>query len=180
MSVLGISFLNEILSKQEFPRADEILNMLRRDVLQALSKKVENIDIQDGMDIALVIIDRKEMQIEFAGAFQPLILIHNGEMLEVPGDRMPIGSYIIDGQKFKNNIFKIVENDAIYLFSDGFVSQFGGEENRKFNSKTFRQLLLKINTKPMQEQKQILESTMVEYMRNHEQMDDMMVIGIRI
>jgi serine phosphatase RsbU (regulator of sigma subunit) len=180
MSMLGISFLNEIISGQEFPKADEILNILRQDVLNTLSQKVENENMQDGMDMALLIIDNEEMLAEFAGAFNPMILIRNGELHEIPGDHMPVGSYVIEHQRFKNNVIKLVKDDAIYLFSDGFVSQFGGADDRKFNSKSFRQLLMNVHSKPMKEQKQILETTMADYMGNHEQMDDMMVIGIRL
>jgi serine phosphatase RsbU (regulator of sigma subunit)/ligand-binding sensor domain-containing protein len=180
MSMLGISFLNEIVNEQEFPKANEILNELRQNVLNTLSQKVENVDMQDGMDIALVVIDKKEMVAEFAGAFNPMILIRNGELHEVPADRMPIGSHVFERESFKNNVIKIYKNDAIYLFSDGFISQFGGADDRKFNSKAFRQLLMNVNTKPMLEQRQILDSTMSNWMGNKEQMDDILVIGVRV
>lgn len=180
MSMLGISFLNEIITEQEFPKANEILNELRQNVLNTLSQKVENVDMQDGMDIALVIIDKKEMQAEFAGAFNPMILIRNGELHEVPADRMPIGSHVFERESFKNNVIKIYKNDAIYLFSDGFISQFGGAEDRKFNSKAFRQLLVNIHTRPMLEQRKVLDSTMTNWMGDKEQMDDILVIGVRV
>jgi serine phosphatase RsbU (regulator of sigma subunit) len=180
MSMLGISFLNEIVNEQEFPKANEILNELRQNVLNTLSQKVENIDMQDGMDIALAVIDMKEMQAEFAGAFNPMILIRNGELHEIPADRMPIGSHVFERESFKNNVIKIYKNDAIYLFSDGFISQFGGAEDRKFNSKAFRQLLLNVHAKPMLEQKKILDSTMTSWMGSKEQMDDILVIGVRV
>jgi serine phosphatase RsbU (regulator of sigma subunit) len=180
MSMLGISFLNEIINEQNVPNADEILNILRQNVLNTLSQKLDSGNMQDGMDMALVIIDNKKMLAEFAGAFNPMLLFRDGELFEIPGDHMPVGSYVIDKQKFKNNVIKLCKNDAIYLFSDGFESQFGGPDDRKFNSKAFRQLLMNVHTKPMSEQKQILETTMSEYMGNHEQMDDMMVIGIRM
>jgi len=180
MSMLGISFLNEIVNEQEFPSAGEILNQLRQNVLNTLSQKVENVDMQDGMDIALVIIDKNEMHAEFAGAFNPMIIIRNGELHEVPGDRMPIGSHVFERENFKNNVIKIYKNDAIYLFSDGYVSQFGGADDRKFNSKAFRQLLLNVHSKPMQEQKQILDATLINWKGDKEQMDDILVIGVRV
>lgn len=180
MSMLGISFLNEIVNQQELPRASDILNELRQNVLNTLSQKVENVDVQDGMDIALVIIDRQQMKVEFAGAFNPLILLRKGELHEIPGNRMPIGTHVFEKESFKSHLIDINAGDALYIFSDGYISQFGGDNDRKFNSKAFRQLLLNIHSKSMNEQKEIIESTMLNWMGKNEQMDDMLVIGIRI
>ncbi len=180
MSMLGISFLNEIVNGQELPRANDILNELRQNVLNTLSQKVENVDIQDGMDIALVIIDRQQMKVEYAGAFNPLVLIRKGEMHEIPANRMPIGAHVFEKENFSSHWIDITAGDALYIFSDGYISQFGGDDDRKFNSKAFRQLLLNIHNRPMKEQKDILETTMKNWMRTNEQMDDMLVIGIRI
>lgn len=121
------------------------------------------------------------MTLEYAGAYNPVVIISNGEVSQIKGDKFPIGAFFrgIKG-KFKNHEVKVSKGDLIYVFSDGFQDQFGGEKDQKYMIKRFRQLLFEIHQKPMPEQHQILESTIRKWMGNKEQVDDITVIGIKV
>ncbi len=133
------------------------------------------------MDLALCVINRKRMSLEYAGAFNPLYLVRNNEVLVTKADKFPIGASP-DGtlSSFTNHKIEIKKGDVIYLFSDGYVDQFGGADSKKFMAKRFRNLLLEHHKLPMNEQKDILISTLKEWMGEEEQVDDILVIGIRI
>ena len=179
MSMLGVAFLNEIINKNEVVKANEILNQLREHVITSLRQTGKEGEAKDGMDIAICVIDKKTMNLQFAGANNPLYLVRDGELIQIKADRMPIGIYI-KTNPFNNNELTLQENDCLYIFSDGYVDQFGGKSNRKFKSKPFKRLLLDINDKPMSEQRTILDDTIEEWKGINEQVDDILVIGIRI
>ncbi|MFH2095627.1 MAG: two-component regulator propeller domain-containing protein, partial [Bacteroidota bacterium] len=123
MSMLGLAFLDDIIYINPNLTAAEILNQLRDNVIESLHQTGKTGEQKDGMDIALVIMDRNKNELQFAGANNPLYLIRNGEMTEYKGDKMPIG-YHIDKHPFTNNIIQVLPNDIIYLFSDGYADQF--------------------------------------------------------
>lgn len=180
MSMLGIAFLNEIVSKHNDLPANEILNELRNHVIKSLHQTGRMGESQDGMDVALHIFDRKNMTLEYAGANNPLFIFRDGNLLETKADKMPIGIHTNADQPFENHLLKVRKNDVIYTFSDGYPDQFGGPSQKKFMIKNFKQLLRQIHLKSMQEQKEILERTLHEWMSETEQVDDILVIGIRI
>jgi serine phosphatase RsbU (regulator of sigma subunit) len=137
--------------------------------------------VKDGMDIALCAIDKENKTICFSGANNPLYYIHNGELEIIKGNRFPVGAYIDEElQEFTNHRFKYIEGDIIYLFSDGYADQFGGEYGKKYMSKNFKNLIMSIYSKPMQIQKEILEEEFVRWKGDEEQIDDVLVIGIRL
>ncbi|HEX2976485.1 MAG TPA: SpoIIE family protein phosphatase, partial [Bacteroidales bacterium] len=137
--------------------------------------------IKDGMDMALCVLDVKARKAEFAGANNPMILVRNKSVVKIRGDRFPIGAFEGDKpQRFKNNEIDLEEGDCIYLFSDGYADQFGGPENKKFMSRRFEEVLLGINELPLDQQKKILVERLKEWMGNNEQVDDILVIGIKI
>ncbi|MCK4662582.1 MAG: SpoIIE family protein phosphatase [Bacteroidales bacterium] len=195
MSMLGIAFLNEIISNVETHslvslQANEILNELREKVKIALhqsgnyysaeSDLISEISVKDGMDIALCIIDTETNLMQYAGANIPLYLIRNNKLLETHATVNPIGIYFNE-VPFVNHKIQLMKNDILYLFSDGYIDQFGGNKGNKFYSKHFKKLLLKIQDKSMQEQKQTLEKTITDWIGNeYEQIDDILVIGVRI
>jgi len=117
---------------------------------------------------------------QFSGAYNPLLLIRNSEQMIFKGDKMPIGIHVGKEKPFTNHEFKIAKGDMIYLYSDGYADQFGGHEEKKFKSLPFRQLLLKIHNEPLEKQKQILDKTISDWQGNLDQIDDIMVIGIRV
>ncbi len=177
MSMLGLTFLNEIVNKDEILKASEILNRLRSYIINALSHK----DSQgmDGMDISLVVLDRGLNTMEYAGAYNPLILIRQGEVLEYKADKMPVGKHVVDLGPFTNKRIALEKGDVFYLFSDGFPDQFGGEKGGKYKMRPFRLLLERISRKPMEEQHRILEEELNDWMKDVEQVDDILVMGIR-
>ena len=186
MSMLGIAFLNEIVNritenKHVFSlQANEILNQLRNYIIQSLHQDQDKSDSKDGIDIALTIIDFNNKKIQFAGAHNSLILIRNNEIIEKKADRMPVAIHKKADKSFTNHELDIKEDDMIYLFSDGYPDQIGGSKGRKFMSRKFKELLLEIHQKPMEEQKQILNNKFEEWKSGYQQLDDVLIIGTRL
>jgi len=182
MSMLGVAFLNNIVEVKGITKASDILNELRSEVISALKQKGQEGEQKDGMDIALHVIDDKEKTIQFAGANNSLLLIRDSEIIQVKGDRMPIGIHVHADQSFENHVLKAVPGDVLYTFSDGYQDQFGGPKNKKFMVKKLKELFLTIHQKPMEEQKKILEKAFYDWIDpyNAKQIDDVIVIGVRI
>jgi serine phosphatase RsbU (regulator of sigma subunit) len=187
MSMLGMSFLNEIVNKEEILEANIILNRLRENVKRSLRQTGKDNEAKDGMDIALCIIDMENMQLQFAGAYNPLLIIRNGNAERIKPDRMPIGIYLREKESFSNNIIEIQKGDFLYIFSDGFVDQFGGKNNQKIRSENLQNILLENNKKSVDEQKKALEEFLQYWMsfkdntgRVYKQVDDILIIGIEI
>jgi serine phosphatase RsbU (regulator of sigma subunit) len=179
MSMLGVAFLNEIVNKDNIVLPDMILNHLRDKVIQALQQQGISGEARDGMDIAIVSIDKENKKLEFAGAYNPLVMIRNGEIVETSPDKMPIGIYE-NMNPFRKREIAIENGDVFYMFSDGFEDQFGGPEGKKFKSKKLKQLLLEIHKYPMSKQKDILEKNFVEWKGDLPQVDDVVIVGFAI
>jgi serine phosphatase RsbU (regulator of sigma subunit) len=180
MSMLGISSLNEIFGNENnHLTAGRILNLLREKIKFSLHQTGKEGENKDGMDMALCIFHKKKSIIEYAGAYNPLYLIRDGELLEYKADRMPVGIYHVEKDSFTNHEIKIKKGDIIYIFSDGYVDQFGGPAQTKFKSVNLKKLLIEINTKTMTEQKQILEDRFNKWKGDLDQIDDLIFIGIR-
>jgi serine phosphatase RsbU (regulator of sigma subunit) len=179
MSILGLAHLNEIINQTSFLKADEILNHLRSMVIKSLHQTGKFDEARDGMEIALSVVDFKKQKIQYSGAFRPLYLLRANELLEFKGDSMPIGIYHDEELSFSNKELNLQEDDIIYMFSDGYVDQLGGPDRKTFKSRNFKQLLITIHKKPMNEQKKILENEFESWKSEIEQIDDIMVMGIR-
>jgi ligand-binding sensor domain-containing protein/serine phosphatase RsbU (regulator of sigma subunit) len=180
MSMLGVSILNEIATKDDSIEANNILNTLRAHIISTLSHSRQDEEARDGMDAALSIIDYKSYKVEFSGAYNPLILIRQGVAEVYKGNKMPVGPHMGELKDFTSITIDVQKGDCLYMYSDGYADQFGGPEGKKFKSGTFRKLLLEISTKSMAEQKEILDKTITEWMEGYEQIDDILVMGIRI
>jgi len=180
MSMLGVAFLNEIVNRAEELTASNILNELRDNVKTSLRQTGKKDEAKDGMDIALCVLDLNKKCLQYAGAYNPLYLLRDNELLQFKADRMPIGIYYKEKQSFTNHIVDLQDNDVIYLFSDGYVDQFGGENGKKFLHKQFKDLIIEVHKKSLDEQKQILNSTLEEWMGQHEQVDDILIMGFKI
>ncbi|MBN2682859.1 MAG: tetratricopeptide repeat protein [Bacteroidales bacterium] len=192
MSVLGLSFLNDLVNEKGIERPNVILNQLREMLIVALKQQdslIEgstnnSVSIKDGMDMAVVCIDEKNKQLEYAGANSPLYFIRKGKtQIEIiKPDNMPVGIYYGDVKSFSNNTVNISIGDTFYLFTDGFADQFGGPspEGKKFKYKMFRHLLSWLSTRKMVEQLPALETTLKEWQGKHPQVDDILVLGFRI
>jgi len=180
MSMLGISSLNEIMSSQKNNiTADKILNLLREKIKYSLHQTGKEGENKDGMDMALCILHKKKNLLEYAGAYNPLILVRDGELKEYKADRMPVGIYHIERDSFTKHEVKVKKGDIIYIFSDGYADQFGGPAQSKFKTGNLKKLLLEISGKPMKEQKQILDDRFNKWKGNLDQLDDIIIIGVK-
>ena len=179
LSVLGISTLNEIVLKYKKLKPSEILNHLRTRIIISLSQS-ENIGFnKDGMDISLIMYNKKDMLIDFAGAYNPLVIVRDKIILSLDGDRMPIG--ISEAEKqFSNQQISVKKDDVIYMFSDGFSDQFGGTANKKLKRKQFKDLLIKTHSLPLVVQKERLSLFFKEWKGDYEQVDDVLIIGLKV
>ena len=178
MSMIGNSLLNEFVQESGHTQPAQVLDMMKQRVIQSLNSKQKNNETRDGMDIALCRLDKNNRILEFAGAYNPLYLIRNGELIEIKGDKHPIGKHLMkDNVPFTNHSIAMQEGDVCYVFSDGYPDQFGGEHFKKFNYKRFKELLLHIHTEPMHRQKEILNETLLQWQGQHRQLDDILVIG---
>ena len=179
MSILGVAYLNEIVNKTVAIRSNEVLNQLRAHVIKSLHQTGKADEARDGMEIALCVVDFGKKKLQYSGAFRPLYLIRDNELQELKRDSMPIGIYRDEELSFSNEELNFKENDIIYLFSDGYVDQLGGPNRKTYKSKKFKQLLINIHQKPLDQQKAILEKEFEAWRRDIEQIDDILVMGIR-
>jgi len=185
MSIVGNNQLNYAVDVKKAREAGSILDYLNEGVIETLREKGhENLSVsgvKDGMDLALCIIDHKNMKLQFAGANNPLCLVRDGEIIQIKGDRMAIGGNFADDlPKFKNHEIDLQKGDVLYTFSDGYPDQFGGDDGRKFMLKKFRELLLEIHKNPIEEQEEILNEKLEAWRGKEEQVDDILVIGVKI
>jgi serine phosphatase RsbU (regulator of sigma subunit) len=180
MSILGITFLNEIFNKVVAVRANEILNQLRGHIIKSLRQTGRSSEVKDGMEIALCVIDFEKNKLQYSGAFRPLFLFRSQEMIELKGDSMPICHYQEEDQSFSNQELDFMVDDVIYMFSDGYVDQLGGPERKTFKSKRFKQLLMDIHGESFEKQFRLLESEFQSWRSDIEQIDDILIMGIRL
>lgn len=180
MSMLGISILNEIASNSngDLP-AGEMLNLLREKVIFSLKQTGSGDEATDGMDISLCIMERKTGCLQFAGAFNPLWILRNGKLTEFRADRMPVG-YQEKLPGFTTRETTLQEGDALYLLSDGYFDQFGGDNDKRFSSGRLKRVLREISSLPMNRQKEILDERFIKWMGGGDQIDDVLILGIRI
>ncbi|HEY6161561.1 MAG TPA: tetratricopeptide repeat protein [Bacteroidia bacterium] len=181
MSILGYSLLNRAVNELGLSKPSLILNEMNKSVSRLLRQNKEEAGMKDGMDMALVSIDKNNLKLEFAGAFNGLYLFRNGELKKTNADKFPVGGFIDEELRlFTNHEMELQKGDMIYIFTDGYADQFGGAKGKKFKYKQMQELLHSIHLKPMEEQKEILDSTINEWKGPLEQVDDILVIGIRI
>jgi len=180
LSMLGIGLLNEIVNELNIVQPNLILNNLRDRVIKSLAKPGENNETMDGMDIALITVNREKHTLQYSGAFNSLILIRNNNLSEIRGNRMPVGFSLITDIPFTNHEIEIKANDSIYLFSDGYKDQFGWRSNRKLQHNKFLGFLLSIQNVPMKAQKILLENNLKNWMGDLEQIDDILVVEVQV
>ena len=194
--MLGIGFLNEIVSEGGEVDSSEILNKLRKKIIKSLEQHGE--ERKDGMDIALCVLNRKNNELQFSGAYNPLFLIRKNTikeplnydrkleekeliLYEFKADKMPIGKFQLD-HDFSSNKIQLESGDTLYSFSDGFPDQFGGEEGKKYMTKKMKKLFLDIQSKTMDEQHNLLHTEFDQWLElgGTEQIDDVCIVGVKI
>jgi serine phosphatase RsbU (regulator of sigma subunit) len=178
MSMLGISLLNEIIISKGIIRPDRILNELREKIIEALKQEKGSI-LKDGMDMTICLLDRNTGRLQFSGANNPLYHVSGGKLTQIKGDKMPVAIHEVM-EPFSLHQLYLKQGDAFYTFSDGFADQFGGPSGKKFLAKNFRKLLLTIQELPMIEQGNRLDEVFNEYRNGVEQVDDVVIIGVRV
>lgn len=180
MSMMGYNLLEQVVKEHHVYQPSLVLDALDRLVLKSLYQKEEQGVLKNAMDISLCRIDFKNMVLEYAGAHTPLFIIKNGVLTELKGDRRTVGSSGKLGTIFTHHTIKIQKGDCVYMFSDGFVDQKGGNEPTKFFLKPFKELLLSVHLESMNAQMTMLEDVFVKWKKGYEQTDDVLIIGIRI
>jgi ligand-binding sensor domain-containing protein/serine phosphatase RsbU (regulator of sigma subunit)/membrane-bound lytic murein transglycosylase MltF len=179
MSFLGITFLTEVVGKNDEITPALLLDNIRSYIIRILGQKGTETEHKDGIDMGLCIIDPVTRKGEFAGANNNLVIVRKGELLEIKGDKMPIGIHR-NMVPFTNHLLTLEASDMLYLFSDGYPDQFGGPSGKKMLRKTFKEILLEISALPMSRQYDILEERFIQWKKDYEQTDDVLVIGIRV
>ncbi|MGB3947576.1 MAG: SpoIIE family protein phosphatase, partial [Bacteroidia bacterium] len=183
MSIVGYNILKQAVVNNNLTTPSLILDILNEGVSETLHHGHEHEEGQakDGMDISFCTIDFNTLELQYAGAYNPLYIVRNGQLLQTKADKFPIGFFLgEEKKKFTNHTVQLQSGDTIYIFSDGYADQFGGPFGRKFMAIPFRVLLMDINKEPIEKQKQILNKTIEEWRGNLDQVDDILVIGVKI
>lgn len=178
MSIIGHNSLNRAVKDFKLTRPSEILDKLVELVTEALREENQG-EVKDGMDIALCRFHKTEMRLEYAGAYNPLYLVRNNQLTEYKADRQPIGAFE-KRKPFTNHEIVLQKGDCIYVFSDGFSDQFGGEKGKKLGSKRFKELLLSVAGLPVEQQFSRLQREFDNWKGEHEQTDDVTLIGCMV
>jgi phosphoserine phosphatase RsbU/P len=181
MTIAGKAFLDEVASMKYLSTASEFLNQLRNRVMRLLQQRGILGEASDGMDISLCILDFKDRTMQCAGANNPIYIVKsNGELQIIKPDKIPIGIHVNFTEPFTAHDLKLGKGDMVYLFSDGYADQFGGPDNQKFRYKHLQELFVQVHQKPLKEQEKIIENTFIDWLGQNSQIDDIMVLGIRM
>lgn len=179
MSIMGASFLNEILSARGPCKPARILNLLRERVMNALHQRGEELENKDAMDMALCVFDTRSRELQYAGANNPLYHVRKKVLTEIKADKMPVGINAIEEDSFTNHSVQLIPGDTVYIFSDGYADQFGGPQDKKYKYGPFKELLVEISDRPMEKQKKELDRVIEDWKGDLPQVDDILVFGIR-
>ncbi len=180
MSMLGISFLDEIVNNRKITGPGIILDELRTEIQKALRQKGKEDETRDGMDMALCTLDIGKRILKFSGAFNNLLLFRDRELTEFRADRMPVGIGADVQKSFTTQTINFCKNDMIYIFSDGYADQFGGSDGKKYKYQRFKETLSHISPLPLADQKNRLESEFLKWKGSNPQTDDVLVMGVRL
>lgn len=180
MSILGYHLLENVLSKHPVRNAAQFLNDLDIEVKATISRTTSETNIKNIMDISLLIYDNKTGALQFAGARNSLYQVSKGSIMEYKADRIVLGELQNSGEEFTNHNVVLSKGDMLYLFSDGYVDQKGGTDGRKFFYNPFQKLILSLKNESMQRQKEILNETFDIWKGDIQQIDDVMIVGLKI
>ncbi len=180
MSMLGSVFLFEIITENGATSTASILNSMRDKVISTLNRSGIGKGVKDGMDMVMCAFSENNRKVEFSCAMNPLWVIRNNEVIEYRADKFPVGEYHGEVKSFSTRTHDALPGDMIYIFSDGYADQFGGPEGKKLKYKQFREILCTVSNLSCSEQHKILLAKFAEWKNDHEQVDDVLVIGIRI
>jgi len=204
MSMLGVAFLNEIIDRYNLLSSGELLDNLREKIIYSLHQTESDESSKDGMDISIIGYNEKTKILQISGANNPVYIVSSKQsavgsqqpavssemhelptttascqLLELKGDKMPIGIYYGEEKPFSTKEITIYKNDYIYMFSDGFADQFGGPDGKKFKYKALKNLCLQISNLKSEEQEEIVRKAFFDWKRDYKQVDDILLIGVR-
>ncbi len=179
MSMLGVSHLNEIVNHQKIIEPAEILESLRKKIKESLHQTGNRDEQKDGLDMSVCVFNPQSCQVKFAGANNAVFLVHNGQLEEFKPTRNPIGVHSKE-VSFTQETISVEKWDQVFMFTDGYVDQFGGEKNRQFSKTGLKNKIMQYCNMPMNEQKTRLEADLSDWMKDHDQLDDITLIGIRV
>ena len=180
MSMIGNTVLNQIVNEKDVTEPSQILNLLNEEINASLKQTQVDSDSRDGMDIAICCFDRTKMEMHYAGANRPLYYLSNSELTEIKPNKCAIGGLDYDVPKvFTTQTFALTKGDTIYISTDGYADQFSPDD-KKLMTKRFKEMILSINTKSMEEQRNFLDTFIENWKGTMEQTDDILVIGVRI
>jgi serine phosphatase RsbU (regulator of sigma subunit) len=177
VSMTGSNLLQQIIVQREVADPGTILHKLNIGVKSVFKRDGSLASANDGMDIALAVVNRKTKLIRYAGAHRPLFVIRDGEIIQVKGDRTPIGGRTDVTFQFQTHEFQSQDGDMCYMFSDGYPDQFGGPDNRKFMMTRFKKLLIEISGLPERDQVKRLQKELNDWQGDTTRIDDILVVG---
>ncbi len=179
MSMIGLELIQKIINEMKVDDSDQLLLTMNRELESAFFKEESGKAlIRDGIEMSMCIIDKKTREMEFSGAFLPVYIVRDDKLIEIKGDKKNVvQSFAM--VSFNRSTFRLREGDILYLFSDGYADQFGGPENKKFMYRRLRHILLTISKYPLLDQERILDETITSWMDGHDQIDDMMILGVK-
>jgi serine phosphatase RsbU (regulator of sigma subunit) len=181
MSIIGCNLLSQTVNEHAITRPAAILNSVNKGLSKVLQQRDEEGLVKDGMDIALCVFNSDTMMLEYSGAYNPLWLIREGRLIEFKADKFPVGAFLDNRLRiFKNHEIPVRKGDVIYLFSDGYADQFGGPNGKKFKYKALQKLIIENYLKPASVQKIIFEKKFESWMGNLEQVDDVLLMCVKI
>ncbi len=179
MSIMGVSFLNEILSTRGPIKSSRILNLLRERVMRALHQRGHELENKDAMDMALCVFNPQTNELQYSGANNPLYHVRKRVLTEIKADKMPVGINAIEENSFTNHSLQLIPGDIVYIFSDGYPDQFGGPLNKKFKYGPFKELLIRISDRSMEDQREELDQVITDWKGDDFQVDDILILGIK-
>ncbi|MFL5762589.1 MAG: tetratricopeptide repeat protein [Bacteroidia bacterium] len=181
MSIIGCNLLSQAVNEYAITQPAAILNSINKGLNKVLQQKGDQLSVTDGMDIALCVYNAEKMTVEYSGAYNPLWIVRDGQLMDFAADKFPVGAFVDkEVRKFGSQEVKVKKGDMLYLFSDGFADQFGGPQGKKFKYKQLQGVLIENSVKPCKEQRSMLVGALESWMGRLEQIDDILVIGIRI
>ncbi len=179
MTMLGHAFLDDIVNRKNIATTGQILDKLRENIIHSLNQSYDSKGSKDGMDIAICKIEKKSLKAQYSGAYNSMLFLNETQIRIIKADKMPIGVYI-KIKPFSTQEIQLQKNDLIYMFTDGYQDQFGGEQYKKYMAKNFRNLLISNKEKTLTEQNKALENELNNWKGNQNQLDDILVLGIKI
>jgi len=179
MSMVANSIIKEVLLNKKAKAVSQILYELDKELFKSINSYSNGIS-SDGMDAAVISINKRTNRLHFAGAFRPMIIIRNGRVIELKASRFPLGFYNDVEKIFEEHVILLQPDDNLYMFTDGFIDQFGGRDNKKLNKRNFKELLITAAELAIDEQEAFLEYSLNNWKQEEEQTDDVLVVGIKV